>query len=244
MVFKLKRRLARMLYGEYMVEAHFNVPIKLFENGSYLINERIVENPFVFSQLSGSEPCKILDFGCTRSWLAVSLASMGHRVHAVDLRPYPLNHDNLTFAQQNILSMQEKGFDVITAVSVLEHVGLGAYNEAFDPGALDGIVTKMCDSLVDGGRFIVTVPVGKASVDDLLRSFAPGELEGIIISKGMELILCQHFRRVKQNQWMPCSREEIGLVSNHRNERLKFGANGLGCMVFGKPAKNPMMVNE
>jgi SAM-dependent methyltransferase len=237
MIRRLKRRVARMLARESFIETYFNVPFKFESAARYFVNERILEVPFVFSELGATEKSlKILDFGCTRSWLAISLASLGHRVYGIDLRDYPFRHRHLVFQKQNFLDYEERDFDAIVAVSALEHVGLGAYGEDYNPGALAAVLVKMNDLLIKGGRLILTVPVGKSSVDNFLKSFTPGEIEELVMASGFSLVKSRYFNRQSNQQWLPCSREEMREISNQRAARLKArsGANGVGCLVLLK----------
>jgi SAM-dependent methyltransferase len=237
MINKIKRKLARILSHDTTIETYFNVPFTFHDPQVYFVNERIIEVPFVFTELKADKKeLKILDFGCTESWLAISLASLGHHVYGVDLRDYPFQHKNLVFKKQNILTLKEKDFDVIIAVSSLEHVGLGAYGEDYDAGALEQVVTKINTLLVDRGRLILTVPVGKPFTDHFLRSFTPDEIENLPVSKGFSLEKGRYYQRRDNKQWFPCSREEILEISNRKDNgtKVRHGSNGIGCLVFRK----------
>jgi SAM-dependent methyltransferase len=233
---KIKRKLAWIISKETCIETYFNVPFKFYGPRLYFVNERIIEVPFVFSELNvNKKTLKIFDFGCTRSWVALSLTSMGHLVYGIDLRHYPYQHKNLVFRKQNILEFQEKGFDIAIALSSLEHVGLGAYGEEKNPEALTGVLVKIKELLVPGGRFLLTVPAGKPSLDGFMRSFAPDEIEKLVTSTGFFLEKSCYFKRQNPEQWLPCSREDILEVSNHPDDRKAYGGgNGVGCLVFQK----------
>ena len=57
------------------------------------VHERIVEVPYAFRALSGLAPgSRVLDVGSAESTVALSLAALGYRVTALDLRPYPFEH--------------------------------------------------------------------------------------------------------------------------------------------------------
>ena len=58
-----------------------------------LVNERIVEQPFVFAALAAlPDGARILDVGGSESTVGLSLATLGHRVTVVDPRAHPLRH--------------------------------------------------------------------------------------------------------------------------------------------------------
>lgn len=216
-------------------DRYLNPPIR-FRNGDWFANERLVELPFVFSQidLDGSGR-RALEFGCTRSTLALQLASLGYEVVGVDLRPYDLLHPNLSFFHGNVLDLDlagENAFDLVTAVSVIEHVGLGAYGEDASQAQRARVITNLVDILRPGGKLIVTMPVGRPSVDDFERSFHPDEVLELFGNIGLELIAERYFCREKWKFWRNCTAEEVASVSNEREARGPTGVNGVGCFVW------------
>lgn len=87
--------------------------------------ERIVEYPLVFSHLPKTK-AKILDVGCRYSLLPIQLASMGHQVYGIDLFDYRKRHPNFSFFKGDSLKppFKKEFFDVVIAVSTVEHIGL------------------------------------------------------------------------------------------------------------------------
>ena len=129
---------------------HFNTPIKYF-HGDWYVNERIVEIPFVHRHIDIDGTGKsALEFGCTRSELALQLAALGYDVYGVDLRPYPFTHPNMKLYQGNLLDLNDQmEFDLITAISVLEHIGLGVYGETENNSDLYRWVTESTTLTID-----------------------------------------------------------------------------------------------
>ncbi|UCC39879.1 MAG: hypothetical protein JSV96_19245 [Candidatus Aminicenantes bacterium] len=239
---KIKRKLARIVSKETLVETYFNIPFKFYDPQVYFVNERIIEVPFVFSEISaGNKALKIFDFGCARSWISLSLASMGHTVYGIDLRHYPFQHKNLVFRKQNILDFNEKGFNIAIALSTLEHVGLGYYGEENSSSSLTEVLEKINELLVDGGRFLLTIPAGISSTDRFMRSFTPDEIEKRVESAGFSLIKSRYYLRQNFQQWLPCPRGKILEISNLPSDRKKAssGVNGAGCLVFEKTVVLP-----
>jgi 2-polyprenyl-3-methyl-5-hydroxy-6-metoxy-1,4-benzoquinol methylase len=237
----IRQTLTRLIRRQISFETHFNVPIKFKHKGSIVINERIVEIPFIFSSISlDNHTKKILDFGCTRSWLSLSLASLGHSVYGIDLRDFPFTHPNFVFQKINILDLQECDFDYIVSLSTLEHVGLGAYGEPHSQQALVDVVKKVHLLLKEDGTLLLTLPIGMPSEDIFEKSFAPEEILELFSSHAFHLIEERYFNRHKGIDWRPCTREEIALVSNSLQERNKFGSgvNGVGCFNFSKPQQD------
>lgn len=237
MIKAIKRTLSRLFCKRTTFETHFNVPIKFKSNSSIVVNERIVEIPFIFSSIALiNAPKKILDFGCTRSWLSLSLASLGHWVYGVDLRDYPFAHPNFVFQKINILEFQEQDFDYIISLSTLEHVGLGAYGEPYTQQALVDVLEKLYLLLKKSGTLLLTLPVGIPSEDHFEKSFAPEEIIKLLMRQGFHLIEDRYFKRYNGTNWQSCTLEEIAVVSNSFESRNKFGSgvNGIGCFNFVK----------
>jgi len=133
---------------------------------SLSINERIGDYAFVISNVGNAQPLKILDVGCYGGLLPIQLAVLGNEVYGIDILNYPLDHSNFHFIKNDImhLSFQDEFFDIVSCVSVLEHVGLGRYG---DPTITDGdklALREMTRVLKPGGRIILTVPFGKGGI--------------------------------------------------------------------------------
>lgn len=158
------------------------------------VNERIVEIPFVLENLhlAGKENFKILDVGCMESALPLMLASLGHEVYAIDIRRYPYTHPRLVFLSADICSMPFKAqvFDAVVAVSVVEHLGLGAYGDSAYSSADITALEKISGCLKNGGLLFLTVPFGRRSVNKQQRVYDIDSLKklfgGIFTVKKME----------------------------------------------------------
>ena len=94
----------------------------------YSVNERIIEHPFVHANLAGVSPgARILDVGSNYSPLVLELAGLGFNVTALDINESAFQHPNITFATGSICNtaFDNEAFDVVTAISTVEHIGLG-----------------------------------------------------------------------------------------------------------------------
>ena len=166
----------------------FNPPVTVFHHDGTVrandVNERIVEVPYVFGAVARLSPgSRVLDFGATESTVSLSLAALGFDVTAADLRPYPLQHPNL----RNVIGPieqwdgPEQPFDAIVCLSALEHVGLGAYDEA--PSDLDldrRIVERFGTWLRPAGELVLTAPYGRWEVADTQRVYDAAHLEALL----------------------------------------------------------------
>lgn len=122
--------------------------------------DRYIEYPYVIEHLP-KPPAKVLDVGCSGSMFPLLMKAMGYDVYGIDIRPYP--NPNFHFIQGNICNTKfpDYSFDVVTAVSTIEHIGLtgryGAKKEDSDTKAL----TEILRILRPDGNLIMTVPYGK-----------------------------------------------------------------------------------
>lgn len=132
------------------------------------VNERILEIPFVFSQI-GDKHLRILDVGACESPVSLSLASMGHSVTAVDTRKYPFPHPNLNIVVQDITRHQRPNFyDLIICLSTLEHIGIEVYGNRPAKDLDKQAIAQMYACLKPGGQLLLTTPV------DISSGFVPG----------------------------------------------------------------------
>jgi SAM-dependent methyltransferase len=165
----------------------FNPPISLeYQEGNVRVsevNERIVELPYVLRALSGLETgASILDVGATESTLSLSLASLGYRVTAVDLRPYPFEHPNLRVVVGPVQDWKaDNRFDAVVCLSTIEHIGRGAYGEASaDDNADREVLERIRELIKPGGLLVLTVPFGRASQDAFERTYDSAGLDALL----------------------------------------------------------------
>lgn len=150
-----------------------------------LVNERIVEQPYVFAALSSLQrPARILDVGGSESTVALSLASLGHDVHVVDPRGYRLEHPLL---HQHAVPLdqlpKDLRFDAAVALSAIEHFGLGGYGQArLAEARLDrAALAEIHQRLTPAGLLVLTVPAGATSTeDDFQRVYSFDELRDML----------------------------------------------------------------
>jgi len=189
-----------------------------------VVNERIVEIPFVFQNLKLPKGSKILDFGCGESKLSLELASLGYRVTGVDLNDYNFTHPNFEFVKGNFLknNFPDEYFDAVVAVSSIEHVGLGAYGESFwDEEGDYKAVREIHRILKTGGIFIMTVPFGKRGKTLTYRVYDKKTLFNILNGFKIEKIEC--YIGLGRKYWIPANideAEKIDSVSTGFNQAV------------------------
>lgn len=134
-------------------------------------SERVVEYPFVIARLGPAR--RILDLGSSDSLLPVLMAGVGHCVVALDLRPYAFRHGGVSVvtADASLLPFGSSSFDIVTAMSTLEHIGVGGYGHRRDERALDRARGEIRRVLAPGGRLLFSVPYGRGDDSPHNRGF-------------------------------------------------------------------------
>jgi SAM-dependent methyltransferase len=157
------------------------------------VNSRIVEVPHLWMGLGawGEGIHSVLDFGCVESKIAVHLANLGYSVTAVDLRDWRLRsmHPNIRYIQGNIFCTPLGGpYDLVVALSTVEHVGLEAYGESgFRPEGDKEVMAILRGVLKEGGLMYLTVPYGReARVERGYRVYDSDSLQALV--EGLDIV--------------------------------------------------------
>jgi SAM-dependent methyltransferase len=153
------------------------------------INERPIEFRFVFEQLTRLNPKTVLDVGTGTTALPHLMRNCGYVVTAADNvrdywpagmfnRHYHVIDDDIT------TSRLDQRFDVVTCVSVLEHIA----NH-------DAAMHSMLSLLTPGGHLIVTFPYSESTyVDNVYKR--PGAGYG-----WDNPYICQVYSRAQLDRW-------------------------------------------
>ena len=186
--------------------AWFNPPVPVEHHpgrvGVLLVNERIVEQPFVFAALAGLPAgARILDVGGSESTVGLSLAALGHAVTVVDPRPHPLAHPNLTHEACRLDELEAgEPFDAAVALSAVEHFGLEHYGTERTDERLDLAATRRLRELVrPAGLLVLTVPFGAPSVDAFQRVYDEAGLAELLA--GWEVVASRRVGRTDRTTW-------------------------------------------
>lgn len=149
------------------------------------MNERVVELPYAMAAAAELQVgSRVVDVGATESTLAITLASLGHEVTAVDPRPYPFSHPKLSVVTAPIehWAPEDGSLDAVFCISTIEHIGIGAYDQpdAEDPDVSQRIIELFRKWLRPGGTLVLTVPYGRWSVSDFQRTYDAAHLGALL----------------------------------------------------------------
>jgi hypothetical protein len=196
----------------------FNPPVPVHHDAGgvevLLVNERIVEQPFVFRALAGlPEDARIVDVGGSESTVGLSLATLGHRVTVVDPRPYPLRHQNLTHAGCRLDELPDPvaPFDAAVVLSAVEHFGLEHYGLEWSDARADlAALARLRELVAPGGLLVLTVPFAEhATVDDFQRVYDEAGLRELLA--GWDVRTSLRVGRIDRLTW------ELGAASRERH---------------------------
>ncbi len=166
--------------------------------------ERIVEIPFAFQALSSlASPARIIDIGAQESLIALELASLGHRVTALDIRSYAFAHPNLTVVKASILDWEGDGrqYDAAVLLSTLEHLGIPVYGQTgVDEDADERAMEKTHALLRPGGLLLLTTPFGPSHVEETQRIYSAADLGRLL--RGFRVQQCRVARRTDEKTWV------------------------------------------
>jgi len=114
-----------------------------------------------FTRPEDRKKIRILDVGGAESYLSKILSELGFDVTVIDINDY--DYGKAKFIKANLLDYEFPGeyFDIILAISTIEHVGLPCYGQ--DKIVLDGdkiVADKIYRWLKKDGLAVITVPYG------------------------------------------------------------------------------------
>ena len=140
-------------------------------------SSRQIEYGWVLRHLQGAR--RILDVGSTNSLLPIQLASMGYDVYSIDPRNYKkyhgLIHPKMKFIQGDMrfAPFTSGFFDIVTAVSTIEHIGTCDYkNPLLEENGDTNTVREIARCLKQEGKFIFTVPYRTKITISMKRKWA------------------------------------------------------------------------
>lgn len=165
------------------------------------VNERIGEVPFVHAALGSLPPgSSILDVGATESTVAFGLASLGHQVTALDPRPYPFDHENLTVHVGPLETLPPgEPYDAVVFLSSVEHFGLGAYDLPVDDGADVSALRLARERVRPGGLLVLTTPFGDVPTNEVQRTYTPDQLA--LLLDGWEILEQSYLTQTSRTHW-------------------------------------------
>jgi SAM-dependent methyltransferase len=215
-----------MTFKEYIYRISSSFGIKLFSKffPEYFASEplspseRYLEYPFVVKNLP-KLPARILDVGSSGCYFPLILAAFGYETFSIDIRPYPILNKiafkNFTFFREDIRQSHfaDNFFDAVTAISTIEHIGLGGrYGMAEDIDADENTVREMERVLKPGGVLLITLPYGKGKIIRPFHIIYDKKRIDKITGQGLLVEEIKYYMHDQKGDWVSCTEEEAGVI--------------------------------
>ncbi len=126
-------------------------------------NHRSVEYAFILDNLPRGR-LKLLEVGAASSLLVYELQRRGFDTYATDARPYGERlPSSIKFSVDDITASKFSGefFDIVTCVSTIEHIGLGAYGDPKHNNGDREAMDEMKRIVKPSGVILLTTQVGR-----------------------------------------------------------------------------------
>lgn len=139
-----------------------------------VLDENISTTPFdaqyffqqiwAFEKIQASKVTRHVDIGST--YQMSGYISKICKAEFVDIRPIDMQTKNLTPITGNILELPYKDASVgsLSCLHVIEHIGLGRYDDYIDPMGSEKAALELQRVLAKGAKLYFSTPVGKSKV--------------------------------------------------------------------------------
>lgn len=116
---------------------------------------------WVFGELIRNKPATHVDAGS--SYLLSGYISKIIPCQFIDIRPIPVNIENLEMVKADLLSLPYKDGEIesLSSLHVIEHIGLGRYGDAVDNLGHLKACSELSRTLAKGGKLYFSTPMGK-----------------------------------------------------------------------------------
>jgi|SRR5437660_2043986 len=183
---------------------------------------------------------RLLDVGCGYSRLDCVLHFLGYETYAIDVNePRYVFAEIQRFKKADITErpFPENFFDVIIAISTLEHLGIGAFE---DPLIEDGdllAMKQMHDMLRVNGEVLLTGPFSPRPLLTWHRFYDPSRLD--LLKRGFKVVKETYYVN-RGRRWSAVSLDEASTYVESRGPFL-FAAGGPNALFCIKLRKNSII---
>lgn len=126
-------------------------------------NERVVEVPWLLGRLRRMSPRFLLDVGAADAAYTPALMATGASVTLLDARTFsgPPGARIAVGPAQAMPEAWADTFDLVVCISTIDHIGLDAYGQPADAGALRAACDELWRVTMPGGPLLLSCPVGR-----------------------------------------------------------------------------------
>ncbi|RKY33477.1 MAG: hypothetical protein DRP68_02165 [Candidatus Omnitrophota bacterium] len=187
---------------------------------------RLVEWKFILRNLPKDKESKVLDVGCTSSLFIYELAGRGYETYGIDTRKYcEALPSRIKFLQSDIINTPFPSgfFDIVILISVIEHIGLGTYQDPIYNEGDIGAVREIRRILKKGGFLFITTLIGNRYIitsDEPQRIYDKHRLLGLF--KDFEILNERYY--IFRKKWIEVDKD---IAFEEPPERF-----GLACLLL------------
>lgn len=151
--------------SSFAIESSNNRPIitdKYDDMGT--VDDSFWESVWVASRIRENMPTEHYDIGSRLNGFLSIIIAMGIPLKVIDVRPFPIQIDGMECIVDDATELREfadNSIESLSAVSSLEHFGLGRYGDEIDPEACFKCFANIQQKMRVGGKLYITVPVGR-----------------------------------------------------------------------------------
>lgn len=175
--------------------------------------ERRVEVPWLLARMGS--PTRVLDIGAADAIYLDALRKTGAEVHGLDTRPFraPAGVQTHVCSAADMPGDWFRCFDLVTCISVIDHIGLEAYGQPADPYALIMTLREIERVTATNGRLLITTPAGQ----DLITTHGRMGGQRVFSLDSLREMFPAHLWRwvdasfwvLRGNDYFPCQWAEI-----------------------------------
>jgi len=179
----------------------------------YHCNEREIEWPWVMERMDNTKK-KVLDVGSMGKKYPKVLVDQGYDVVALDVQLPKNNKLPYATVQGDIRHtvFSDNMFDIVTAVSILEHVGIKGRFGITEEDAVGDLkaMKEIYRILKKYGTALITIPYGQKSIMPINKCYNKEKTKEIF--KGFNVVEEQYYVFKNDFQWHCVDEKEAALV--------------------------------
>lgn len=117
------------------------------------------QDAWAFEKVVAQRPREHVDIGSHHKYVA--LLSRIVPVTMVDIRPLPVSLPGLAFRKGSVLFLPfaDGSLESVSSLCVVEHIGLGRYGDALDPGGTEKALSELKRVVRPGGHLFISAPL-------------------------------------------------------------------------------------